>query len=333
MRSPQEYAQDHIPGAVNYPVLDDDERARIGYIYKQVSPFEARRQGGGLVAAHIADYIENHLAKRGDGWKPLVYCWRGGMRSAAMTQVLKSIGWKAEQLPGGYKSYRRSVIDTLKELSSQLRFRVLCGRTGVGKSQLLDALRTSGAQVLDLEMIANHRGSVLGEPVSGAQPSQKWFESLVCADMRRFNPHLPVYVEAESRKIGRVQIPSPLIEAIRQAECVNIEATVEQRIAFLLNEYQHFIEHPKRFETAMSRLKPYLGNAQVDQLCEAFKKGSVENVVKELLDKHYDPFYLRSIKKHFIHYPDATRIPVKGADRQNFLNAATEIVKTESTAR
>lgn len=330
MRSPQEYAHDHIPGAANYPVLDDNERAQIGYLYKKVSPFEARKQGAGLVAAHIADYIEHNFSHCEGSWKPLVYCWRGGSRSGAMTQVLNSIGWKAEQLPGGYKSYRRSVIDTLKVISSRLQFRVLCGRTGVGKSRLLDALQTSGAQVLELEKLANHRGSVLGEPTSGTQPSQKWFESLVCDHMRRLRPDIPTYVEAESRKIGRVQIPSPLIEAIRRAECIDIEATMEQRIRFLMTEYDHFIANPEWFETALARLKPYLGSERIGRWGKAFRAGHARRVVKELIATHYDPFYLRSIKTHFIRYPDAVQVKIKGIDRQGFLQTAATLMETES---
>ncbi len=330
MRSPQEYAHDHIPGAVNYPVLDDDERARIGYLYKQVSPFEARKQGAGLVAAHIAGHIKRDFADCEDDWKPLVYCWRGGSRSHAMTHVLNSVGWRAEQLPGGYKSYRRAVVAALKTLSSQLQFRALCGRTGVGKSRLLEALRASGAQALDLEKLANHRGSVLGEPLAGTQPSQKRFESLVCADMRRLRADVPTYVEAESRKIGRVQVPAPLIEAIRRAECIDIEATTEQRVAFLMAEYEHFIAEPERFETALARLKPYLGKERIGRWCASLRQGKTEHVVKELITAHYDPFYSRSMKAHFDRYPDAARIAVTGTDRQDFLQTAAELMKTES---
>lgn len=331
VRSPEEYACDHIPGAVNYPVLDDAERARIGRLYKKVSPLEARKQGAGLVASRISGHIERHFKSRGGDWAPLVYCWRGGTRSGAMTYVLNSIGWRAEQLPGGYKSYRRAVIRALEETAPRLRLRVLCGPTGVGKSRLLQALHQCRAQVLDLERIANHRGSVLGEPVAGGQPSQKWFESLVCEQMRRFDPSLPVYVEAESRKIGRVQVPAPLIEAIRQAECVRIEAAVEQRVAFLIAEYRHFIDSPAQFEQALHRLKPYQGKAQIDEWCRAFKGGDVAGVVADLINRHYDPFYRRSLKKHFRQRGGEVSLRLEGTEARDFLRAANRIIEGSAT--
>ena len=330
VRSPQEYACDHIPSAANYPVLDDAQRAHIGYIHKQVSPFEARKQGASLVATNIAQHIEQHFATRTKAWRPLIYCWRGGMRSAAMTHILNSIGWRSEQLPGGYKTYRRAVIDALEQIAPQAHFIVLCGRTGVGKSRLLAALRASNAQVLDLEGLANHRGSILGEPTTGAQPSQKWFESIVCGALRHFDLNLPVYVEAESRKIGRVQLPDALVSAIRDAQCIRVEATVEQRVAFLISEYHHFMEQPSRFMASLEKLKPYIGYAQADEWHRAFERGQIADVVAGLIDKHYDPFYLRSMEKHFSRYTDAQCIQLTDLTEAGFAKSA-EAIKTLSS--
>jgi len=173
VRSPAEYAEDHIPQAANFPVLDDDERAEVGTVYKQVSPFEAKKRGAAKVAANIARHLQRHWQSHERNWQPLVYCWRGGTRSAAMVHVLNNIGWRAQQLPGGYKAYRRAVIAAIADCSAALDFRVLCGRTGVGKSRLLEVLREHGEHAPDLEDRANHRGSVLGQVAGRAPPHSR----------------------------------------------------------------------------------------------------------------------------------------------------------------
>ena len=156
VRSPSEFAEDHIPGAINCPVLDDEERIRVGTLYKQVSPFEARKVGAVLVSRNIARHIETHFLSKPKGWKPLIYCWRGGQRSGSMTVVFGQIGWAARRLEGGYKNFRQRVLEDLDTLPSALDFRILCGPTGSGKTALLDALAAAGEPVLDLEGLAAH---------------------------------------------------------------------------------------------------------------------------------------------------------------------------------
>ena len=150
-RSESEFADDHLPGALSAPVLNDAERAEVGTLYKQVSPFGARRRGAALVARNIGAFIERELAGKPREWAPLVYCWRGGERSAALTHVLNRVGWRALQLEGGYRAFRRHVVEQLAVLPPQLRFSVVCGKTGSGKSRLLQHLAAQGLQVLDLE--------------------------------------------------------------------------------------------------------------------------------------------------------------------------------------
>ena len=199
VRSPAEFAEDHIPGAISCPVLDDAQRVCIGTLYKQ-SPFEAKKAGAVLIARNIARHLEDHWQQRPKSWHPLIYCWRGGQRSGAMTHILRQIGFAAERLDGGYKSYRQHVLQQLPTLPAKLSFRVLCGLTGSGKSRLLIALEQAGAQVLDLEKIARHRGSVLGDLPDEAQPSQKSFDSQLLARLASFDSAIPVYVESESKK-------------------------------------------------------------------------------------------------------------------------------------
>ncbi|HEX5277241.1 MAG TPA: tRNA 2-selenouridine(34) synthase MnmH, partial [Fluviicoccus sp.] len=218
VRSPAEFAEDHLPGAINCPVLDDAERVRVGTIYKQVSPFEARKVGGALVARNIARHLEEKFHDRPKSWRPLVYCWRGGQRSGAMTLVLQQVGWAARQLEGGYKGYRREVLQRLETEPGRFRYRVLNGPTGSGKTALLHALSAQGGQVLDLEGLARHKGSVLGVLPGESQPSQKAFESALAARLADFDMSRPVFVEAESKTVGNLRVPPALFAAMRTAE-------------------------------------------------------------------------------------------------------------------
>ena len=237
VRSPAEFAEDHIPGAINCPVLDDEQRIVVGTLYKQVSPFEARKVGAALVSENIARHLRASFLDKPKDWKPLIYCWRGGNRSGSMTTVFRAIGWKAAQLDGGYKTWRSHVIGQLDELPPRLSFRVVCGATGSGKTRVLQAIAELGEQVLDLETLACHKGSVLGVLPGQPQPSQKWFETQLLQAISAFDPARPVYVEAESRKIGRLHLPETLLESIRQGERLDVEASLAARVAFRLADY------------------------------------------------------------------------------------------------
>ncbi len=224
-RSPAEFALDHLPGAINCPVLDDEERRIVGTLYKQQGAFEARRVGGAMVAANLARHLREQFADKPAAWKPLVYCWRGGMRSGSMVTWLRMVGWDAQQLAGGYKSWRRHVIDRIDALAPQLLLRVLCGPTGSAKTRVLQALAARGAQVLDLEAYARHRGSVLGAWPGVAQPSQTAFETLLAQALEPLDVQRPIFVEAESSRIGRVAVPQALVKRLRASPCIEIQAT------------------------------------------------------------------------------------------------------------
>jgi tRNA 2-selenouridine synthase len=299
VRSPAEYAEDHVPGAANCPVLDDAERAEIGTLYKQVSPFEARRRGAALVARNIARHLETAFAGRARDWRPLVYCWRGGKRSGAMTHVLREVGWQAAQLEGGYKAFRREVVAQLERLARGHRYLVLCGETGSAKSRVLETLAAAGAQVLDLERIARHRGSVLGGLPETPQPTQKRFETLVWEALRRLDPAAPVFVEAESKKVGRIQVPDALLDAMRGSECIRIAAPVPARVAFLIEEYRHFLADPAVLKTQLDCLTGLYGKATIAAWHALAERGEWEALVAELLASHYDPAYRRSTERNY----------------------------------
>jgi tRNA 2-selenouridine synthase len=306
VRSPSEFREDHISGAMNFPVLSDEERARVGTIYKQVSAFDAKKIGAALVARNIADHIEHHFPDKPKNWHPLVYCWRGGSRSGAMTHILNQIGWRAQQLKGGYKAYRTMVLATLQTLPGRFRYRVICGPTGSGKSRLLAALEELGAQVLDLEGLAAHRGSILGNLPDADQPPQKLFESRLWEALQKFDPDHPVYVEAESKKIGNIRAPDALLEEMWQhGQCVRVEMAQEQRIALLKEEYVHFLENPEALCHKLEHLTGIHGKGIIQKWQELSAGRAWDELVGELLVKHYDPAYNRSTAKHYAQFGEA----------------------------
>jgi tRNA 2-selenouridine synthase len=166
VRSPAEFADDHMPGAINLPVLSNAERAKVGTIYKRESPFQANRIGGAIVARNIAEHLETALADMPRGWRPLVYCWRGGMRSNAMATILSSVGWPVGLVKGGYKTWRRDVVQGLDVDTAPLPIILIDGPTGSAKTAILQAIAEQGGQVIDLEGLANHRGSATASPAS-----------------------------------------------------------------------------------------------------------------------------------------------------------------------
>ena len=324
-RSPAEFAEDHVPGAQSLPVLDDAERARVGTIYKQVGTFQARRLGAALVARNIACHLEAVLADRPRDWRPLVYCWRGGKRSASLAHVLREVGWDARTLDGGYRAYRRGVVEQLATLPRGIRFRVVHGATGSGKSRLLRALARAGAQVLDLEELAAHRGSVLGDLPDRPQPTQKLFESHLYAELAALDRARPVYVEGESLKIGQLQVPQALIETMRGAECVLLEAATAARVALLMEEYRHFFADPAALGAQLDCLLRLHGRERVESWKALAARAAWEQLVERLLEEHYDPAYRRSAQRNFPRLPQAQVLRVAAADEASFAGMAREL--------
>ena len=324
-RSPAEYAEDHVPGAISAPVLDDAERAAVGTMYKQLSAFEAKKLGASLVARNVARHVETLFAGRQRGWRPLVYCWRGGKRSGAMAHILREIGWDAQTLEGGYRRYRRWVVAQLESLPERFEFRVIHGPTGSGKSRLLGALRSAGAQVLDLEALAAHRGSVLGNLPDRPQPSQKWFESQLLGALSALEPGKPVFVEGESKKIGQVQVPEALIARMRASPCLRLEAPLEVRVDLLLDEYRHFLEDRRLLEAQLDCLVALHGREEVAAWKALAAQGAWRDFVARLLMQHYDPAYRRSSLKNFVRLPEAEIARIDSADEAAFARAAQDL--------
>lgn len=304
-RSEDEYALDHLSGAVNWPTLDNAERITIGTMYKQVNAFEAKKRGAAIAARNISAHIEREVIDKPRGWKPLVYCWRGGNRSGSLATILGAIGFPVTLVEGGYKAWRAALVDDLPRLAQRLRYRVVCGPTGSGKTRLLQALAAQGAQVLDLEALANHRSSVLGHIPGLPQPSQKRFDSLVWDALRKFDPARVVYVEAESKKVGNVRVADALIDAMRASPCLDLQLPDEQRVALLLEDYDFFVQDPLHFCQRLTALGELRGHETVQAWQQQVMAGDIPAVVLALLQQHYDPMYAASIRRNFKQYAQA----------------------------
>ena len=306
VRTPAEFAEDHIPGALNYPVLSNEERILVGTMYKQESPFEAKKIGAALIAKRIAHYIENDFIDKPKNWNPLIYCWRGGKRSGSMTHILRQIGWNAQILDGGYKSYRRQVVSKLNGLPKEFKYVVVTGQTGSAKSRILEQLGALGAQVLDLEAIAVHKGSVLGNIPNSPQPSQKKFETQLVEALETFSTSKVVFVEAESRKIGTLHVPDLLLEQMRSSPCIKINATMDARVDYLIHDYAYFINEPSNLVSTLDFLKEIHSKEKLEHWKTLARESQWPLLVQELLEQHYDALYRRSQNSNYVNYEKAT---------------------------
>lgn len=325
-RSESEYAEDRLPGAVNWPSLDDAQRHEVGTLYKQVNPFEARKRGASLVAANISRHIARDVMDKPKGWKPLVYCWRGGQRSGALSLVLGQIGFNVHIVEGGYKAFRAAVLAELPGLARSLQYRVVCGPTGSGKTRLLQALEAAGAQVLDLEGLASHRSSVLGIIPGQPQPTQKRFDTLVWEKLRSFDPGRPVYAESESKKVGNLAVPDALMEAMRASPCLRLDLADDERVRLLLEDYEFFSRDPELFCGRLDALVQIRGREQVQAWQAQVRSGDIESVVRELLVKHYDPGYASSTSRNFKAFSDAQPIAPRDRTPEAMAALARELV-------
>lgn len=293
VRSPSEFAEDHLPGAVNLPVLDDAERAEVGTEYMQGSKFRARRNGAALVARNIARHLEGALAEAPSGLKALVYCWRGGQRSHAMATIMDQVGWPVTVVEGGYQTWRRSVVARLYDGDLGLKVVRLDGPTGVGKSAMLARLAEAGVQTIDLEGLANHRGSLFGR-MPGGQPSQKLFDSRLMAVVSCLDPNRPVVVEAESSRIGRVTVPPALWRVMSGSPTVVLERPLDDRVDRILAEYAETAADPAAIGALVTRMPRHHSKARKAEWLEMVAQGRVADFVRALIVEHYDPAYAGS---------------------------------------
>lgn len=327
-RSESEFALDRIPGAINCPVLDDEERRVVGTLYKQTGAFEARRVGGAMVAAQLARHLRERFADKPANWKPLVYCWRGGMRSGSMVTWLRLVGWDAQQLHGGYKGWRRHVIEQIAALSPKLDLRIVVGATGSAKTRVLQALERQGHQVMDLEGFAVHKGSLLGSVPGQPQPSQTAFETHLAAVLDRIDRTKVVFVEGESRRIGRLNVPEPLIMRMRASPCIEIDATPAARLAFLLRDYAYLGDDATALRHQLGLMKELHGTETITRWQAWAAEGNLADLFAELTALHYDPAYTKSQSKNFKLWCERERLAV-----DDLSEAAIEVLAGEVARR
>lgn len=309
VRAPAEWAEDHMPGAISLPVLDDGERARVGTVYKQVSPFSARKIGAALVAKNAAAHLEGPLADKPGGWRPLVYCWRGGQRSGSFASILSQIGWRVEVVQGGYKTWRRLVVDYLYEAAFPFRLVVLDGNTGSAKTEVLNLLPERGVQVVDLEGLANHRGSLFGS--MGDQPSQKAFEGRLALALARLDPARPVVVEAESAKVGDCRLPPKLWRAMVAAPRVAIAAPRAARARYLLRAYDDLVADVSRLDAVVASLALAHPKERIAEWRALVAAGRFADLADGLMEHHYDPRYGKHRARMEVPF---TEVAVEGLD-------------------
>lgn len=325
VRSPGEFAEDHVPGAINCPVLSDSERALVGTLHKQSSAFDAKKIGAALVARNIAAHLESAFKDRPRQWKPLVYCWRGGSRSGAMTHILRSVGWPAMQLERGYKAWRGQVLADLETLPQTFTYRVICGRTGSGKSRLLEALAAAGRQVLDLEKLAAHKGSVLGDLPTEPQPSQKMFESRIWTALSEFDASRLVYVEAESKKVGVLRVPEQLMQLMRASPCFEVQTPAALRVQLLREEYLHLITDTGLLFSKLDCLADLHSKERIEEWKSLARAGEWDRFVADMLEKHYDPAYSRSMFRNYTTAAAAGPLPAAGIAMSDFAALAQRL--------
>jgi tRNA 2-selenouridine synthase len=330
-RSEGEFSLDHLPTAVNWPTLNDEERVLIGTMYVQVNQFEAKKRGAAIAARNIASHIERHVIDKPRDWKPLAYCWRGGKRSGSLSLILDQIGFRVTLVEGGYKAFRAAMLVDISRQAERLNFQVVCGTTGSGKTRLLHALAAQGAQVLDLEALASHRSSVLGAIPGQPQPSQKHFDSLVWDALRQFDPSRVVYVESESKKVGNVAIAAALVDRMRTSPCLDLTLPMAERVELLLEDYDFFVKDTAHFCARLDVLTELRGKAVINTWKDLVMQGQLHCVVQELLEQHYDPVYLQSMQRNFSQYGQAHAISPDDRSAHAMQRLALQILNDSQT--
>jgi tRNA 2-selenouridine synthase len=320
-RSPREYAEDHIPGAVNLPVVDDAEYAEVGTAHRD-NPHAAYLVGVEYSLRNISRHVRGLIQRYGPSARMLVYCFRGGKRSKLWADNLRTIGYPVDVLAGGWKRYRGWVRDSLDALPQRLQLKVLAGATGCGKTRLLQALQAAGQQVLDLEGLASHRGSLIGALPGVQQPPQKFFDSLVLDALRGMDPSRPVWLEAESKKIGNLHLPEALYAAMHRTTPIHVSAPMAERVKLWREDYAHFAQDPVHMVELLAPLKPLIGGEELKLWGELAAAGDVDRLFERVMTAHYDPCYERSTRRSYATLDEAQKVELVSLDRERLLEVA-----------
>jgi tRNA 2-selenouridine synthase len=323
-RSEREYAEDHLPCAVNLPVVDNEEYAEVGTTHR-TDKHRAYLIGVSYALKNMSHAIDELVSRHPRDSRVLVYCFRGGKRSKLWFDTLTTIGFQADRLPGGWKAYRAWVRDQLEELPRLFRYHVLCGPTGCGKTRLLSALASAGAQVLDLEDLAQHRGSLIGHIPGVEQPTQKWFDSLLAEKLRRFDAARPIWVESESKKIGAIQLPAALLDTMRNGRLFALSAPMTERVALWREDYSHFERDLDAMMDRLRHLRPLIGGEEFALWQSLADERRVPELFARIMEAHYDPAYERSIRRNYPNIDDAANVDLARLDRNTLLETARQL--------
>ncbi|WP_321368993.1 tRNA 2-selenouridine(34) synthase MnmH [uncultured Desulfuromusa sp.] len=300
VRTPAEFAESTIPGAMNVPIFSNEERVQIGTLFKQKGKMAARKLGVEIVAPKIPALLERIEDFRcGHSGPVIVFCWRGGMRSLAMTSFMNLAGIPARQLLGGHKGFRRKVLDFFEQQEWPPIF-VLRGLTGVGKTRILDRLQQMDYPVIDLEGLANHRGSAFGALGLEPQPSQKQFDALLWDRLSQLQDSPYLVTEGESLHIGRLMVPKSFHQAMQIQTSVWIKASLDIRTRIILEDYPALDQLREQFERPINALKERLGNKLVGEFLELLNSGQWDKLVRELMVRYYDPLYMHTLPERRI---------------------------------
>lgn len=297
VRSPGEFQEATIKGAINIPLFSDEERKVIGTIYTRESVEKAKRMGLEVASKkllQIYDEIKELEKKHG---KVILFCARGGMRSGVIAMLLNALGVKVERINEGYKGYRRFINESLPLLNDKVKYIVLHGNTGVGKTEILKQLEIDGFDVLDLEGFANHRGSLLGTVGLGKTTSQKEFESKIYHMLKECKSSY-VFIEAESKRIGNAIIPDFIFNKMKSGIHIFVDADIEFRTDLIIKEYTKQGNCNEEIIDCLLRLEKYIGEKNVEKYSQLVLKSEYDVVVSELMIKHYDPMYMHSSNKY-----------------------------------
>ncbi|WP_339284789.1 tRNA 2-selenouridine(34) synthase MnmH [Oceanobacillus sp. FSL K6-3682] len=320
VRSPQEFAEFHIPGSINIPVFNNEERAEVGTIYKQISPEAAKEKGLEIFSAKLPQFIAEFQSL---GKEKVVYCWRGGMRSKTAATVVDLMGQQISRLNGGIRSYRKWVVNKLEQKQFSPKMYVLNGYTGSGKTILLHRLKQLGYPVLDLEGMAKHRGSIFGQ--IGLNPNnQKTFESLLVQEMERYNQMPFILLEGESKRIGKATLPLFLHEEKEASMQLFIHLPLEKRIQNILREYNPE-EHQAQVIEAFQRIQKHIHTPVAKQIADDIEQGNFSSAIALLLEYYYDPRYEHTLH----HYPGDKQIHIHANDLDEALNAVVSFIRQE----
>jgi tRNA 2-selenouridine synthase len=294
VRSPAEFAEATIPGAINVPIFDNAERVEVGTLYKQTGRKDARRRGIEIVAPKIPRILQQvEEARPPDSPPAVVFCWRGGARSLAITSFLNLAGIPARQLEGGHKSFRRRIIDYFEQTDFG-RVLVVRGLTGVGKTLLLKRLEKEGYPVVDLEGLANHRGSAFGGLGLGEQPGQKMFEARLWERLSQCAGAGYLLTEGESRHIGRLVVPPRFHQAMQKERSLWVDASLDYRLKVILDDYPALDDLIAAFQPPLKALKERLGRQAVEELLVLLEKRAWQELTRRLMVDYYDPLYMHT---------------------------------------